>query len=75
MGGAPEQRYQSIPVCVSAQIPTQAQDVLVRKELGLMSGVLMRMFKGGPSGLSRSLSVACGGSHTAFYSRTRTGVG
>ncbi|XP_052568325.1 protein Atg16l2 isoform X6 [Peromyscus californicus insignis] len=28
VGGAPEQRYQSIPVCVSAQIPTQAQDVL-----------------------------------------------
>ncbi|KAL1774444.1 autophagy-related protein 16-2 isoform X1 [Sigmodon hispidus] len=28
VGGAPEQRYQSIPVCVSAQIPTQALDVL-----------------------------------------------
>ncbi|XP_049978598.1 protein Atg16l2 isoform X2 [Alexandromys fortis] len=28
VGGAPEQRYQSIPVCVSARIPTQAQDVL-----------------------------------------------
>ncbi|CAH6792712.1 protein Atg16l2 isoform X1 [Phodopus roborovskii] len=28
VGGVPEQRYQSIPVCVSAQIPTQAQDVL-----------------------------------------------
>ena len=28
VGGAPEQRYQSIPVCVSAQIPSQAQDVL-----------------------------------------------
>ncbi|XP_057633718.1 protein Atg16l2 isoform X2 [Chionomys nivalis] len=28
VGGAPEQRYQNIPVCVSAQIPTQAQDVL-----------------------------------------------
>ncbi|XP_027263615.1 autophagy-related protein 16-2 isoform X3 [Cricetulus griseus] len=28
VGGAPEHRYQSIPVCVSAQIPTQAQDVL-----------------------------------------------
>ncbi|XP_031243435.1 autophagy-related protein 16-2 isoform X1 [Mastomys coucha] len=28
VGGAPEQRYQSIPVCVSAQIPSRAQDVL-----------------------------------------------
>ncbi|XP_006870332.1 PREDICTED: autophagy-related protein 16-2 [Chrysochloris asiatica] len=28
VGGAPEQRYQSIPVCVAAQIPTRAQDVL-----------------------------------------------
>nr|XP_048285467.1 protein Atg16l2 isoform X2 [Myodes glareolus] len=28
VGGAPEQRYQSIPVCVSARLPTQAQDVL-----------------------------------------------
>ncbi|XP_038203144.1 protein Atg16l2 isoform X2 [Arvicola amphibius] len=28
VGGAPEQRYQSLPVCVSARIPAQAQDVL-----------------------------------------------
>ncbi|XP_039107969.1 protein Atg16l2 isoform X2 [Hyaena hyaena] len=28
IGGAPEQRYQSIPVCVAVQPPTQAQDVL-----------------------------------------------
>ncbi|XP_051005020.1 protein Atg16l2 isoform X3 [Acomys russatus] len=28
VGGAPEQRYQSIPICVCAQIPTQAWDVL-----------------------------------------------
>ncbi|XP_055479190.1 protein Atg16l2 isoform X4 [Psammomys obesus] len=28
VGGAPEQRYQGIPMCVSAQIPTQAQDIL-----------------------------------------------
>ncbi|CAO2582308.1 Protein Atg16l2 [Lemmus lemmus] len=28
VGGAPEQWYQSIPVCLSARIPTQAQDVL-----------------------------------------------
>lgn len=28
VGGVSEQRYQSIPVCVSAQIPSQAQDVL-----------------------------------------------
>ncbi|KAM9767184.1 protein Atg16l2 isoform 3-T3 [Dama dama] len=28
IGGAPEQRYQSIPVCVTARLPTQAQDVL-----------------------------------------------
>lgn len=31
IGGAPEQRYQSIPVCVAARLPTWAQDVLVRK--------------------------------------------
>ncbi|XP_042762904.1 protein Atg16l2 isoform X6 [Panthera leo] len=29
VGGAPEQRYQSIPVCVAVQPPTQVQDVLV----------------------------------------------
>ncbi|XP_044927334.1 protein Atg16l2 isoform X9 [Mustela putorius furo] len=29
VGGAPEQRYQSIPVCVAARPPTQVQDVLV----------------------------------------------
>ncbi|XP_029770562.1 autophagy-related protein 16-2 isoform X5 [Suricata suricatta] len=28
IGGAPEQRYQSIPVCVAAQPPTRVQDVL-----------------------------------------------
>uniref|UniRef100_A0A8C7C6V1 Protein Atg16l2 n=1 Tax=Neovison vison TaxID=452646 RepID=A0A8C7C6V1_NEOVI len=28
VGGAPEQRYQSIPVCVAARPPTQVQDVL-----------------------------------------------
>ncbi|XP_027436029.1 autophagy-related protein 16-2 isoform X3 [Zalophus californianus] len=28
IGGAPEPRYQSIPVCVAAQPPTQVQDVL-----------------------------------------------
>ncbi|XP_037378824.1 protein Atg16l2 isoform X2 [Talpa occidentalis] len=28
VGGAPEQRYQSIPVCVAARLPTWAQDVL-----------------------------------------------
>ncbi|XP_055279592.1 protein Atg16l2 isoform X2 [Moschus berezovskii] len=28
IGGVPEQRYQSIPVCVTARLPTQAQDVL-----------------------------------------------
>ncbi|XP_003923477.1 protein Atg16l2 isoform X2 [Saimiri boliviensis] len=28
IGGAPEQRYQSIPMCVAARLPTQAQDVL-----------------------------------------------
>ncbi|KAM5248155.1 protein Atg16l2 [Ctenodactylus gundi] len=28
VGGAPEQRYQSIPVCVAAQLPVRAQDVL-----------------------------------------------
>lgn len=41
IGGAPEQRYQSIPVCVAVQPPTQAQDVLVRVELGHMHGVLI----------------------------------
>ena len=30
MGGAREQRYQSIPVCLAARLPTRAQDVLVR---------------------------------------------
>lgn len=33
VGGAPEQRYQSIPVCVAARPPTQVQDVLVREGL------------------------------------------
>ncbi|XP_036115732.1 protein Atg16l2 [Molossus molossus] len=28
IGGVPEQRYQSIPVCVSARLPTLVQDVL-----------------------------------------------
>nr|XP_020019503.1 autophagy-related protein 16-2 isoform X1 [Castor canadensis] len=28
IGGAPEQRYQSIPVCVAARLPTHARDVL-----------------------------------------------
>ncbi|XP_053781507.1 protein Atg16l2 isoform X3 [Desmodus rotundus] len=28
VGGVPEQRYQSIPVCVAARLPTRAQDVL-----------------------------------------------
>ncbi|XP_063639252.1 protein Atg16l2 isoform X5 [Pan troglodytes] len=28
IGGAPEQRYQIIPVCVAARLPTRAQDVL-----------------------------------------------
>uniref|UniRef100_A0A2K6CNA9 Protein Atg16l2 n=1 Tax=Macaca nemestrina TaxID=9545 RepID=A0A2K6CNA9_MACNE len=28
IGGAPEQRYQIIPVCVATRLPTQAQDVL-----------------------------------------------
>ncbi|MBZ3873243.1 Autophagy-related protein 16-2 [Sciurus carolinensis] len=28
IGGVPEQRYQSIPVCVAARLPTWAQDVL-----------------------------------------------
>ncbi|XP_062950125.1 protein Atg16l2 isoform X2 [Cynocephalus volans] len=28
IGGASEQRYQSIPVCVAARLPTQVQDVL-----------------------------------------------
>ncbi|XP_022377557.1 autophagy-related protein 16-2 isoform X2 [Enhydra lutris kenyoni] len=28
VGGAPEQRYQSIPMCVAARPPTQVQDVL-----------------------------------------------
>ncbi|XP_045674286.1 protein Atg16l2 isoform X2 [Phyllostomus hastatus] len=28
IGGVPEQRYQSIPVCVAARLPTRAQDVL-----------------------------------------------
>uniref|UniRef100_H0X723 Protein Atg16l2 n=2 Tax=Otolemur garnettii TaxID=30611 RepID=H0X723_OTOGA len=28
IGGAPEHRYQSIPVCVAARLPTRAQDVL-----------------------------------------------
>ncbi|XP_019504946.1 PREDICTED: autophagy-related protein 16-2 isoform X1 [Hipposideros armiger] len=28
VGGVPEQRYQSIPVCVAARLPTSAQDVL-----------------------------------------------
>ncbi|XP_044609518.2 protein Atg16l2 isoform X1 [Equus asinus] len=28
VGGAPEQRYQSIPVCVAARLPTWTQDVL-----------------------------------------------
>ncbi|XP_012869668.1 PREDICTED: autophagy-related protein 16-2 isoform X2 [Dipodomys ordii] len=28
VGGAPEQLYQSIPVCVAARLPTQVQDVL-----------------------------------------------
>ncbi|XP_003254802.1 autophagy-related protein 16-2 [Nomascus leucogenys] len=28
IGGAPEQRYQIIPVCVAARLPTQAQDML-----------------------------------------------
>ncbi|XP_032114757.1 autophagy-related protein 16-2 isoform X6 [Sapajus apella] len=28
IGGAPEQRYQSIPLCVAARLPIQAQDVL-----------------------------------------------
>ncbi|KAM6172465.1 protein Atg16l2 isoform 1-T2 [Erethizon dorsatum] len=28
IGGVPEQRYQSIPVCVAAQLPVQAQEVL-----------------------------------------------
>lgn len=33
VGGVPEQRYQSIPVCVAARPPTQVQDVLVREGL------------------------------------------
>lgn len=76
VGGAPEQRYQSIPVCVSAQIPSRAQDVLVRKELGHMPEVLIGMFRGGSSGpekqRGRSLPSACGEIHTAFYSGTQT---
>ncbi|XP_035884740.1 protein Atg16l2 isoform X2 [Phyllostomus discolor] len=28
IGGVPEQRYQSIPVCAAARLPTRAQDVL-----------------------------------------------
>ncbi|KAI5193130.1 protein Atg16l2 isoform X1 [Manis pentadactyla] len=28
IGGVPEQRYQSLPVCVAARLPAQAQDVL-----------------------------------------------
>lgn len=47
VGGAPEQRYQSLPVCAAAQIPTRAQDILVRKELGHMPGALIGMFKSG----------------------------
>lgn len=31
IGGVSEQRYQSIPVCVVARLPTWAQDVLVRR--------------------------------------------
>lgn len=54
VGGVSEQRYQSIPVCVSAQIPSQAQDVLVRKELGHMPEVLIGMFRGGSSGLEKA---------------------
>ena len=73
VGGAPEQRYQSIPVCVSAQIPSQAQDVLVRKELGHMPEVLIGMFRGGSSGPEkqgwRSLPSACGGSHGEVCTR------
>lgn len=41
VGGIPEQRYQSIPVCAAAQLPVQAQDVLVREEPGLMWGAGM----------------------------------
>lgn len=41
IGGVPEQRYQSLPVCVAARLPAQAQDVLVSTELGPMGGVLM----------------------------------
>lgn len=36
IGGASEQRYQSIPVCVAAQPPSQVLDVLVREGLGHM---------------------------------------
>ncbi|XP_012971825.1 protein Atg16l2 isoform X3 [Mesocricetus auratus] len=39
VGGAPEQWYQSIPVCVSAQIPTQAQDVLQDAHLSEVNAV------------------------------------
>lgn len=30
IGGTPEQRYQSLPVCMIARLPTWAQDVRVR---------------------------------------------
>lgn len=38
VGGVPEQRYQSIPVCVAARLPTRAQDVLVRRSWATCRG-------------------------------------
>lgn len=79
IGGAPEQRYQSIPVCVTARLPTQAQDVLVRRSwakcMGYDMGVQVsgavsgsRGSKDGPFGRSRSFPpTACAGSPSAFY--------
>lgn len=79
IGGAPEQRYQSIPVCVTARLPTQAQDVLVRRSWAKYTGYDMgvqvpgvvsggRGSKDGPLSRSRSFPpTACAGSPSAFY--------
>lgn len=85
VGGAPEQRYQSIPVCVAARLPTRAQDVLVRRSWAKCMGYNMGVqvpgvvqggwgSKNGPLTGSRSFPpTACGGSPLAFYNEGETG--
>lgn len=78
IGGAPEQRYQSIPVYVTTRLPTQAHDVLVRRSWAKCMGYHMGVpvpgaVSGGWGSKDRPFSgssfppTACAGSPLAFY--------